>query len=137
MLVLRRSNVARILLVISASVTALLSLLSITSGISLVVLIAAVATIVLLFAGGASAWFKRLPAYDGGYGGHPAGPYGQSAPPQQPSPYANPYGSQPGQDSGAQYPPPPSENPYGQPRAEGGPEDRSEGDHPPRDYPGR
>ena len=134
-LVLRRSNVARILLVISSSVTALLSLLSITSGITIVTLIAAVATIVMLFAGGASAWFKRMPAH-GGYGGYPgdpygtppAGPYGQpvrpapsgqpdpygQSAPQQPSPYGNPYGSQPGQDSAPQYPPP-SENPYGQP----------------------
>ena len=150
--VLRRSNVARILLVISSSVTALLSLLSLAGGgVSLVPLIAAVAVIVLLFTGGAGDWFKRLPAHAGGYGGYPgdpysgppAGPYGsgsqyggQHGQPQQPSPYGNPYG-QPGQDpgqgspqdSGPQYPPP-SENPYGQPPAEGG-------DHPPRDYPGR
>ena len=156
--VLRRSNVARILLVISSSVTALLALLSITSGVSLVLLIAAVAVIVLLFAGGAGDWFRRLPAHAGGYGGYPGDPYGpgtqyggaygdpsaqqwdqqpgqqpgQSQPPP-PSPYGNPYGqqpgAQPGQDAGPQYPPP-SENPYGQPPQDGG-------DHPPKDYPGR
>ena len=35
-----------------------------------------------------------------------------------------------GQDTAPQYPPP-SENPYGQPPADG------DADHPPRDYPGR
>jgi hypothetical protein len=135
--VLRRSNAARILLVISASVTALLSLVLIMSVLSALPLIAAVAVIVLLFSGGAGDWFKRMPANAGGYGGYPgdaygapqAGPYGQSAP-QQSSPYGNPYGSEQGADSAPQYPPP-SENPYGQPPAQG------EADHPPKDYPGR
>jgi hypothetical protein len=135
--VLRRSNAARILLVISASVTALLSLVLIMSVLSALPLIAAVAVIVLLFSGGAGDWFKRLPANAGGYGGYPgdaygapqAGPYGHSSP-QQSSPYGNPYGSEQGADSAPQYPPP-SENPYGQPPAQG------EGDHPPKDYPGR
>ncbi len=151
-LVLRRSTVARILLVISSSVAALFSLLSITSGVSLVLLIAAVAVIVLLFTGGAGDWFKRLPAQADGYGGYPgggrygtppAGPYGTGSQdsgqygdpsgqsqPQQPSPYGNPYGQDQGQDAGPQYPPP-SENPYGQPPQTDG------GDHPPKDYPGR
>ena len=62
-LVLRRSNVARILLVISCAVVALFSLLSITSGITLVMLLAALATIVLLFTGGAGDWFARRPRY--------------------------------------------------------------------------
>jgi hypothetical protein len=57
-MVLRRSNAARITLVVSASMTALLSLLAITSGISAVTLLAAVAVIVLLFVGEANAWFK-------------------------------------------------------------------------------
>ncbi len=150
-MVLRRSSVARILLVISCSVTALFSLASITSGISLVWLLAAVAAIVLLFTGGAGDWFKRVPAQPGGgyagYGAPTAGPYGSTGPyssqygdqhpdpsgsqptPPQPSPYGNPYGQQQDQqDSGPQYPPP-SENPYGQPP--------SDGDHPPQDYPGR
>ena len=57
--VLRRSNVARILLVISCAVTILASLIGISSGISVVTMIAAIAVIVLLFTGGAGAWFKR------------------------------------------------------------------------------
>lgn len=116
-MVLRRSNVARILLVISASVTALFSLLGITSGISAVLLIAAVAAIVLLFTGGAGDWFKRLPTTTGGggYGGYDGG--GQYG------------GGQPGQESGSSYPPP-SQNPYGQPPSEGG-------DQPPQNYPRR
>jgi hypothetical protein len=127
-LVMRRSNVARILLVISCGVTALLALLSITSGVSIVLLVAAIATIVLLFTGGAGDWFKRLPAQVGGpYGSPPADTPGS----QTPSPYGNPYGSEQGQDSGPQYPPP-SENPYGQrPPSDG------DADGPPRDYPGR
>lgn len=56
--VMRRSNVARILLVISAAVTLLLSLLAITSIVSAVTLLAAIATIVLLFVGGANEWFR-------------------------------------------------------------------------------
>ena len=74
---LRRSNVARILLVISSAVVALFSLLSITSGVSAVWLVAAIAVIVLLFVGGAGDWFKgavavRRAAATAGYGG-PAG----------------------------------------------------------------
>jgi len=57
--VLRRSNVARILLVVSSSVAGLLSLLAITSGASVVTLGGTVAVIVLLFAGGASDWFRN------------------------------------------------------------------------------
>ena len=121
-LVLRRSNVARILLVISCAVTALFSLLSITSGVSIVLLLASAAAMVLLFTGGANDWFRRLPSptgggYPGAPTGYPAGPYGQ-----QPPASDNPYGQQP----------PASDNPYGQqPPAEGGT------DYPPRDYPNR
>ena len=60
--VLRRSNVARILLVISSAVTILASLIGISSGLSVVTMIAAIAVIVLLFTGGAGAWFKRQAA---------------------------------------------------------------------------
>lgn len=148
-LVMRRSSVARILLVISSAVVALLSLLSLAGGgVSVVPLVAAIATIVLLFTGGAGDWFKQLPVQTGGgYGGEPygtpsggayGGQYGTpSAGPsgtQPPSPYGNPYGTpagSEGQGSGPQYPPP-SENPYGQlPPSDG------DADHPPRDYPGR
>ena len=63
--VLRRSNVARILLVISSAVVAAGSLLSITSGVAAIWLISAVAVIVMLFVGGAGDWFKRTPSYPG------------------------------------------------------------------------
>jgi hypothetical protein len=58
-LVLRRSNIARILLVVSSSVTLLGSLLSITSGLSIITLLASGAVIVLLFVGGANEWFRH------------------------------------------------------------------------------
>ncbi len=57
-LALRRSNAARITLVVSSAVTALFSLLAIGSLVSAITLIAAVAVIVLLFVGGANEWFK-------------------------------------------------------------------------------
>jgi len=57
-LVLRRSNAARITLVVSSAMTALISLLGIGSGVSAITLLAAVAVIVLLFVGGANDWFK-------------------------------------------------------------------------------
>lgn len=99
-LVLRRSNVARILLVISSVVTALGSLLLITSGISAVWLIAAVAVIAMLFVGGAGDWFNRTPTYPGGStSGGQQGGYGYGD--QQPG---SPYGGQPGQGS-TDYPP--------------------------------
>lgn len=61
-LTLKRHNWARIMLVVSAAVSALLSLLGITSGVSALTLIASVAVIVLLFTGGANQWFaKRKP----------------------------------------------------------------------------
>lgn len=93
--VLRRSNVARILLVISSAVVAVLSLLTITGGATVVTLIASVATIALLFVGGAGDWFKRAGGYPVGHpGGYPADPYG--APPGQ----ENPYGRQPAEGEG-------------------------------------
>ncbi|HET8961511.1 hypothetical protein [Nocardioides sp.] len=64
-LVLRRSNAARITLVVSASVTAVLSLLGIGSGVSAIFLLAGVAVIVLLFVGGANDWFKGKPRQTG------------------------------------------------------------------------
>ncbi len=150
-MVMRRSGVARILLVISASVTALISLVGITSGVPIVPLVAAIATIVLLFTGGAGDWFKRAGSSPGGYAGaptgYPGGPYGGQSAGQyagshgsQPSPDAapqypsgdNPYGQPSGTEPYGQQPPPGAENPYGQqPPTEGGT------DHPPRDYPDR
>ncbi|WP_210649431.1 DUF4064 domain-containing protein [Nocardioides sp. SYSU D00065] len=122
--VLRRSGVARILLVISSAAAALLSLLGIASAITAVTLLAALATIVLLFVGGAGAWFKGS---DAGSGGYPGGSSGYQ-PEQYGSPYGSPYG---GQQGGTTYPS--SGDPYGQqqPPADGGSE------YPPREYPGR
>lgn len=76
--VLRRSNIARILLVISSAVVALVSLIGIGSGVSAITLLAAGAVIVLLFVGGASDWFARRgpAAYGGGPYGGPGSPYG-------------------------------------------------------------
>jgi hypothetical protein len=56
---MRRSNGARIGLVVSSALVAVLSLLGITSGISAITLIAAIAVIVLLFVGGSNDWFGR------------------------------------------------------------------------------
>jgi hypothetical protein len=58
---LRRSNGARIGLLVSAALSATLSLLAIASGTSIITLVASVAVIICLFAGGASAWFSRTP----------------------------------------------------------------------------
>jgi len=60
---MRRSNVSRILLVISACVSAVLSLLAIGSGISAVWLLASIAVVILLFTGGAGDWFARRTRY--------------------------------------------------------------------------
>lgn len=57
--VLRRSNGARITLVVSAAMSALVSLVAIGSLVSAVTLIGAIAVIVLLFTGGANDWFAR------------------------------------------------------------------------------
>src|SRR6478735_6870638 len=98
--VLRRSNVARILLVISSAVVALFSLLGVTSGVSAVTLHAAIAVIVLLFVRGAGDWFKGLSS--SGAGAYPGYP-GQSG-----DPYGNQDGNQYGTQSAPQYPPPSS-----------------------------
>jgi hypothetical protein len=128
--VLRRSNVARILLVISSAVVALFSLLGVTSGVSVVTLIASVAVIVLLFVGGAGDWFKGTSGYEGmpaQYGQQ----YGQQSSPQYPPPpSSSPYGQ------GDAYGPGSQDNPYGQQRPTGG-EGSDGSEHPPRDYPGR
>lgn len=56
---LRRSNTARVLLTISAAMTALISLVAIMSLISVVPLLAAIAVLVLLYVGGANEWYAR------------------------------------------------------------------------------
>ena len=127
--VLRRSNVARILLVISSAVVAIGSLLSITSGLSAVWLIGAIAVIVMLFVGGAGDWFKRTPTYPGGpASGGPQGGYGYGD--QQPG---SPYGGQQGGYGQGQG----QNQPYGtQPPGDTPPQSGSS-DYPPTDYPGR
>ncbi|MGZ5399726.1 MAG: hypothetical protein ACXWDL_01145 [Nocardioides sp.] len=55
---MRRSNAARIGLVVSASLAAVLSLIAITSGASAVSLVGCIAVIVCLFTGGANEWYK-------------------------------------------------------------------------------
>jgi hypothetical protein len=123
-LTFRRSTVARIILVVSASMTVLVSLLGILSLISVIPLLMAGATVVLLFVGGANDWFARrrpagaagydpyAPQYTGNgqeYGQYPSSspyppsgqypPYGQYPTPGPLDPYSSPYGYSP------QYPP--------------------------------
>lgn len=98
----RRSQAGRIGLVVSAAATVVVSLLAILSIVSLVTLLMAGATIVLLFTGGANAWYSRRdtqppypgPGGTGGPGGHAEQPGGQQPPP--PAPYGQqPYPPQP------------------------------------------
>ena len=62
-LVLRRSNVSRILLVISAVISGVLSLLAISSLVSAIPALASFAVVVLLFTGGAGDWFAGRRRY--------------------------------------------------------------------------
>ena len=56
---MRRSNVARILLVISSALVCVVSLFAIASVLPALWLLAAIATIALLFVGGANDWYAR------------------------------------------------------------------------------
>jgi len=58
-LVLRRSNAARILLIISAAMSALFSLLAILSAVSAATLVAGISVVVMLLSGSARDWFAR------------------------------------------------------------------------------
>lgn len=58
-LVLRRSQAARVTLTVLSGITVLLSLLAITSGVSVVTLAGAIAVIVLLNVGSSARWFAR------------------------------------------------------------------------------
>ena len=60
---MRRSNVSRILLVISAIVAGLLSLIAIGSVVSAVWLLACLAVVIMLFTGGAGDWYARRRRY--------------------------------------------------------------------------
>lgn len=59
LLAMRGKNWARILVVISAGISALFSLLAILSIVSAVTLIAAIAVIILYFTGGANEWYRH------------------------------------------------------------------------------
>jgi hypothetical protein len=75
--VLRRQQWARWLLVVSAVMSALLSLLAILSIVSIVPLLMSLATVVLLFTGGANAWFSGR---HGDQQSPPSGPQWSSSP---------------------------------------------------------
>jgi hypothetical protein len=89
-LAFRRSNAARIALVVSAVMAALLSLLSIVSGLSAITLIMAGAAVVLLFTGGANQWYSRRsaagPPPSTGSWGEPSSP-AYHPPPERPKPW--------------------------------------------------
>ena len=68
---MRRSNAARIGLVVSSALAATLSLLAITSGVSAIALIGCITVIVCLFAGGASQWYRRTAGSPGPGGMRP------------------------------------------------------------------
>jgi len=94
----RRSNGARITLVVSAASAALFSLLAIASLVSALNMLAAGATVALLFLGGANAWYSRKSGSGGypTYGGPQQGnPYGG---PQQGNPYGRAQGQPPRED---------------------------------------
>lgn len=88
----RRVNWARVMLVVSAALTVLLSLVAITSLISAIPLIVAGAVVVLLFTGGANEWYSRKGGFLPGrrsfpppgdpqqYGGQPPGRDAQEPP---------------------------------------------------------
>ena len=63
---MRRSNGARVGLVISASLAAILCMVSIQSLLSGLPLVACIVTIICLFAGGANAWYSARPGNTGG-----------------------------------------------------------------------
>lgn len=97
---MRRSNAGRIMLVVSASLTALLSLVAIGSLVSALPLIAAVTVIVLLFTGGANDWYARRAP---GAGSAPSGwqQQGQQWSQQYGGPSTQQYGAPPQQQYGA------------------------------------
>lgn len=109
----RRQNWARIVLVVSAAVSALLCLLTITAFVTIVPLAASIATIVLLFVGGANDWYARRGG-SGGYGGPGAPGYGQ--PPYGQGQYGQGHYGQ-GQYGGQQGPTYPGQGPQDPPKA--------------------
>ena len=110
-LAFRRSNGARIALVVSAVMAALFSLVAIMSIVSAVTLLLAGATVILLFTGGANQWYSRRSS-DGPHSGSQSGAY----PGWQPGPQPD---RQPGPQAGSQSGPPAGyphgDQPQGQP----------------------
>lgn len=100
-LVFRRVGWARYGLVVSAAMTVLLSLGGLPA--SLLLMIPAAATVVLLFTGGANAWFAHRPR---GFGPPPGGPY--AGPPAGRAP-------QPQPPAAGQHQPHPPQRPQGKP----------------------
>ena len=124
----RRSNWARIALVVSAALTLIFSVFAMPVG--LLHTFGTGAVITLLFVGGAQQWYSRR----GGPGGYP-GPY---------QPYGQ-YGGQPTEQQGQQYPGQPGQQPYGgqqpgqqyggQPSQQGYPDEPSGGAKPGKEEP--
>lgn len=111
-LAFRRVGWARIALVVSSAMTVLFSFGALPS--SLLLMIPAAATIVLLFTGGANAWYARRPGSFGpppGGPGHPGSTQGghQSGYPSRPT------AQQPGQQQPGQQQPPAPQRPPGKP----------------------
>lgn len=98
-LVFRRVGWARYGLVVSAAMTVLFSLGGLPA--SLLLMIPAAATVVLLFTGGANAWFANRPR---GFGPPPGGPYAGSPADRAPQP-----------PPAAQHQPEPPQRPQGKP----------------------
>ena len=103
----RRQNWARIMLIVSAVVTALMGLLALPF--SLLHIAAAISVVVLLLTGPAREWFNRTPQFQAPYPGQPGAPgnlpgYGQG---QQYPPYQQP----PQQQYQQQQPPPYQQQP--------------------------
>jgi hypothetical protein len=104
----RRANWARITLVVSSAMTALVSLVAFPVG--LLHTLGAGAVAALLFMGGANEWFAGQRPGGQGYPG-PFQPYGQQPHPGQPSQGQQPQQGQPGQPGQSQ--PPQQGQPYG------------------------
>ena len=89
----RRVNWARIMLVVSAALTALLALIAIGSVISALHLLVAGAVVVLLFTGGANPWYSRRGGFLPGHPTYPPSPgYGGESSPGGSHRYGDPAG---------------------------------------------
>jgi hypothetical protein len=121
-LVVRRSNGARIGLAISAGMTVVVSLIAILSGLSAITLLLGIAAGILLFTGGANGWYRNrgsgpapLAAYQPPFGAPGGGPSGGEPtywPPPSPPPSSFPTpGSPPAEGEAPTQPPAPVQSP--------------------------